>query len=171
MIKKISKVSSFGILDNYSPDKGLLPFNKYNIIYGWNGSGKTTLGRLFRHLETGKPHDEFPQAKFSLELSSGIKFSSDKPEHNLQIRVFNSDFVTDNLNLFDAKTKSIIFLSKEKIDEKKELEAKKVELEGKASQLAAFEKSKRALDIKSIKYTKTREKPLKHFCLEPCMPM
>jgi wobble nucleotide-excising tRNase len=145
LIKKLTSIENIGILKSPSPTSDLRQFNKFNVVYGWNGSGKTTLGRLLRCLETKKVPENFPNAKFSVELDDSTKISSNSLEHSLLVRVFNNDFINDNLNLFDAQTKPIIFLSKEKIDEKRELDAKKAEYtEGLAEKKAALAKKEEA---------------------------
>ncbi|WP_297338394.1 AAA family ATPase [Algoriphagus sp.] len=139
MLQQITKIKGFGILDNFQDGQKIKPFNKYNLLYGWNGSGKTTLGRLMRCLENKSLHAEFKSSEFTVNLDSG-KIESKNLDHSLDIRVFNQDFVTDNLNLFDATTKPIIFISKEKIDEKKELDNKKDELKKKQEDIGKIEK-------------------------------
>lgn len=127
MIQNIAKAERFGILDTGKFDSNLKPFNRFNVIYGWNGSGKTTLGRLLRCLETKTVPETFKEGKFSITVE-GHKVGSDKIEHSSNVRVFNQDFVTDNLDLFQARTKAIIFISSEKIKEKKEFDEKKLNL-------------------------------------------
>lgn len=138
MIKRITKIEDFGILHQPKAATELQPFNKFNIIYGWNGSGKTTLGRLLRCLETKCNHKEFEGARYQVELHDGSKIDSDKIEHTMEIRMFNQDFISENLNLFDAKTNAIIFISKEKVDEKKEYDEKKIELKKKKDERQAL---------------------------------
>src|SRR5690606_15074869 len=128
----------------YEAEQKAKPFNKYNLVYGWNGSGKTTLGRLMRCLEIKSAHAEFNSGEFSINLTDG-KIESKNIEHGLDIRVFNQDFVSDNLDLFDAKTKPIIFISKEKVDEKKELDEKKIELKAKRAEIDKIKKEFTAL--------------------------
>lgn len=164
MLKKITKISGFGILDNFKIENAGKPFNVYNLIYGWNGSGKTTFARLLRCLETKSNHSAYNDADFAVDLSDG-KVDSKTYTHSLDIRVFNQDFVADNLNLFDAQTKPIIFISKEKVDEKKELDEKKNELKEKAKAIDKIEKSKGALDKKADDFHKNAGKAIKDFLL------
>ncbi len=73
-------------------------FSKNNLIFGWNYSGKTTLSRIFRSLETGQHHPNFADSSFLIELDDGTKISSnDIAEHDLRVKVFNSDYVKLNL--------------------------------------------------------------------------
>lgn len=164
MLLQITKIKGFGVLDNFEAKQKVKPFNKYNLIYGWNGSGKTTLSRLLRCLEIKSVHAEFNSGEFSINLTDG-KIESKNIEHGLDIRVFNQDFVSDNLNLFDAKTKPIIFISKEKVDEKKELDEKKIELKAKRTEIDKIEKEFTALTKQAEDFHKAAGKSIKDFFL------
>jgi len=165
MLKKITKLKGFGVLDNFKAEQSVKPFNTYNLIYGWNGSGKTTLARLFRCLETKSNHAEYNDADFSIDLADNGKIESKTYTHNLDIKVFNQDFIADNLDLFDAQTKPIIFISKEKVDEKKELDKQKLELKEKQKEVAKIDKEKEALDKKTDEFHKNAGKAIKDFLL------
>ena len=77
-------------------------FAPLNIIYGRNYSGKTTLSRIVRALETGTVPDKYAQSAIHSGLPrwnttvSQLSLSS----HDLAFRVFNEDFVRDNLKVF-----------------------------------------------------------------------
>jgi wobble nucleotide-excising tRNase len=165
MLQKITKIKGFGVLDNFKAEQVVKPFNTYNLVYGWNGSGKTTLARLLRCLETKSNHAEYNDADFAIDLADNGKVESKTYTHNLDIRVFNQDFIADNLNLFDAQTKPIIFISKAKVDEKKELDKQKVELKEKQKEVAKIEKEKEALDKKTDEFHKNAGKAIKDFLL------
>jgi wobble nucleotide-excising tRNase len=165
MLQKITKIKGFGILDNFRAEQIIKPFNTYNLIYGWNGCGKTTFGRLLRCLETKSNHTEYNDADFAIDLADNVKIESKTYNHNLDIRVFNQDFVVENLNLFDAQTKPIIFISKEKVDEKKKLDKQKNELKEKQNEIAKIDKEKDALDKKVDDFHKNAGKAIKDFLL------
>lgn len=165
MIKRIIKVQDFGILKNCQNTTGLQPFNKYNVIYGWNGSGKTTLGRLLRCLELKCNHKEFGNARYQVELDDESYIDSTNIDHSLEVRVFNQDFITDHLNLFDAKTNPIIFISKEKIDEKKEYDEKKTVLKNKVAEKKGLTATKEETSRKIDKTHKEAGKSIKDFFL------
>jgi wobble nucleotide-excising tRNase len=164
MLKKITKINGFGILDNFKTENIGKPFNVYNLIYGWNGSGKTTLARLLRCLETKSNHSAFSDADFSIDLADG-KVDSKTYIHNLDIKVFNQDFIADNLNLFDAQTNPIVYISKEKVDEKRELDEKKHELKEKQKEFAKIDKDKGILEKKVDDFHKNAGKSIKDFLL------
>ncbi|TAE72599.1 MAG: hypothetical protein EAZ85_09275, partial [Bacteroidetes bacterium] len=102
MLQKITKIKGFGILDNHKTETIIKPFNVYNLVYGWNGSGKTTFARLLRCIEIKENHTEFPNADFIIESENTGKIDSKTFNHNLAIKVFNQDFIKENLNLFNA---------------------------------------------------------------------
>lgn len=67
-ITKITEVAELGTFSNFTwNDQKCSEFKQYNFIYGWNYSGKTTLSRLFRCLECGKPHPNYPGMRFKIE--------------------------------------------------------------------------------------------------------
>lgn len=105
MIKKIKTINNLAVFNNFEWDKSVLDsenkvleFKKNNIIYGRNYSGKTTLSRIIRAMETGSISDKYISPSFSVEIEG----SGDISLHNLKshgktIRVFNEDFVRENL--------------------------------------------------------------------------
>lgn len=165
MLTQIRKIKGFGILDNYSPTQPIQAFNILNLVYGWNGSGKTTLGRLFRCLELKANHVEFPNADFTIELADESKIDSKNYSSNINIKVFNQDFVDENLNLFDAETKPIIFLSKEKVEEKIELDKQRVLLVRKREASLSIVDQEKKLAKKIDDFHKDTGKAIKDFLL------
>ena len=73
-------------------------FKRLNILYGRNYSGKTTLSRIFRSLETRKLPLNYIGASFSMTGDKGAVTHTGLAAHNYDIRVYNRDFVTDNLS-------------------------------------------------------------------------
>ncbi|HUH19384.1 AAA family ATPase [Albibacterium sp.] len=164
MISKITKVNGFGVLDNFE-SKDAKPFNRYNLVYGWNGSGKTTLARLFRCLEMKSNHIEFSDCDFSIDFLDKTKVESKNYEHSFDIRVFNQDFANDNINLFDSQTKPIVFISKEKVEEKKELDRQKVLIKEKKADIIKMEEERDDLEKKIDELHKSSGKSIKDFLL------
>ncbi len=165
MLQKITKIKGFGILDNHKTETIIKPFNLYNLVYGWNGSGKTTFARLLRCIEIKENHTEFPNADFVIESENTGKIDSKTYNHNLEIKVFNQDFIKENLNLFNATTNPIVFISKTKIDEKKLLDQHKIDLN--ASELE-FKRIDVALGLSNKKvddFHKDAAKSIKDFLL------
>ncbi len=148
MISKINKIKKLGLFDDYSPVAGLKDFKKYNLIYGWNGSGKTTLSKLFDALENGS-HIEYPDLEYEVQNESSTKFQNTQV-FNQKVRVFNQDYIENNLKIREGKAKSITLVlgdaSKEVLEETEKLELelarKNSELGKENIQLENKEKSK-----------------------------
>ena len=103
-IKKID-IKNFGIFKNFEWDNSVIKndgdslFLKHiNIIYGRNYSGKTTISRIFRALETKILPEKFESTDFQITLSDNSVINQDNYQtFNDKVRVFNEDFIRDNL--------------------------------------------------------------------------
>lgn len=104
MISKISYIKDFAVFQDFSWDSSIcnadgetLEFKKNNIIFGHNYSGKTTLSRIFRALERKELPDKYDDPQFSIKIN-GIDITETELETCTEtIRVFNEDFVRENL--------------------------------------------------------------------------
>ncbi|HFJ2273384.1 TPA: AAA family ATPase [Campylobacter coli] len=129
-ILKFDKIN-FGSYENFTWDNGLEEFKTINIFYGRNYSGKTTLSRIVRSFELKKHNEDFLDGNFKIKLEDGSFLTqNDVINSNLDIRVYNSDFVKENLNyLYDKKGNIKGFKSigveqkdiKESIEKRKEI--------------------------------------------------
>ena len=108
MIKRINKIKNFGVFQNYRRSGDIRDFDEKNIIYGWNYSGKTTLSRLVSYLDKDIVIDEeYKDVEFEVELEDGSKIDNiNRISSSLHIKVFNRDFIRDNLH-FDSSDKKI----------------------------------------------------------------
>jgi wobble nucleotide-excising tRNase len=103
MITKID-IENFGLFDNYKWDTEIgkqESFRRVNIIYGRNYSGKTTLSRILKCVEDKKIHENYADANFNITLSNGKSITQaniDEQFNDYNIRVYNSDFVKENLS-------------------------------------------------------------------------
>ncbi len=79
--------------------KNIKAFQRLNILYGRNYSGKTTLSRVFRALETNKLPMNYAGSSFTVMGDKGTVTCEGLLTHNYDVRVYNRDFVTDNLSL------------------------------------------------------------------------
>lgn len=125
MITKINKIKDFGVLKNFN-GSALPEFKTFNLIYGWNYSGKTTLSRVFRCLEKGKLHDDYLTATFEMENATSKYDNTFTVKPN--IRVFNSDFVKENLKWDADNIEPIFLLGAENIELQTELKQKENDL-------------------------------------------
>lgn len=144
MIKKINHIKNFGVFNAYRRSGNMQDFEKVNIIYGWNYSGKTTISRVFQCFENCKLKEHYPQAEFELEDFEGNKGNqSNLNINNLAIKVFNSDFIKDNIHLEGERFNPILLLGEDTKKAQEELEKKNKKL-GKAK-----------IIISNLGYTKT----------------
>lgn len=115
MLKKIQRIERLGVFDDFSWDdevknKGgaVQNFVDINIIYGRNYSGKTTLSRITRALETGFLSDKYGSPSFQLKFSDNSYVTlSTLSSHGKNIRVFNEDFIRDNLRFITNPDDSV----------------------------------------------------------------
>ena len=97
MIKKINTLKKFGVFQNFTWNT-LPEFNEKNIFYGWTYSGKTTISRLLSSLKNKEINNSFPDAEFEIILSDNSRITQNNiGDNNLNILVFNSDYIRENL--------------------------------------------------------------------------
>ena len=114
-IKKIDSITNMAVFHDFEWEKSLsnktnsaVAFSTINILYGRNYSGKTTLSRILRAMETGELSDKFENPSFNVALADGIQITETTlTNHGKKIRVFNEDFVRDNLRFITNPDDSI----------------------------------------------------------------
>ena len=105
MIEKFSKIDNFAIYKNFDWDTNVLSgdgsisnFKKLNIIYGRNYSGKTSLSKILRSFEKQELPKNYINPQFSISLKDSSILTNDQiVDHNLDLCIYNKDFVIDNL--------------------------------------------------------------------------
>lgn len=127
MIRRIQHIKGFGVFGNFQWPAGLPDFKQFNLIYGWNYSGKTTLSRAFRCFEQKLPHVDFAAAQVQLKADDGTVHHLSAPQSAPVFRVFNSDFVRENLSFADGSAAPILVLGAEDIAKQETLKTKKAE--------------------------------------------
>ncbi len=128
MITKISKIKDFGIFSDFKWSGGLDDFKRYNVLYGWNYSGKTTLSRILRCFELGVMHTGYSRGSFVLKDEDNNTFDHTSLQNfPYELRVFNSDFVKDNLKWEESEgdIEPILMLGEKNIELEKKLNEKK----------------------------------------------
>jgi len=151
MISKITKLKNFGIYKDFTWKSELPEFKKFNLIYGWNRSGKTTISRIFASCEKKCTYDkdkfnQYPEnGEFEIKTYDGISVKhTNVSSYNLPIKVFNKDFIDENIS-FDPSDlcNPIVYVSEEDIESKKRLEKLKIDKTNfeKEYELAKKEKS------------------------------
>ncbi|HHM6954899.1 AAA family ATPase [Pseudomonas aeruginosa] len=104
MINQID-ISSFGSFSGFTWKKSIKDsgnnvqnFKRLNIIYGRNYSGKTTLSRIFRSLETRRIPINYTAPSYTAYGDKGDVTQAGVDNHGYDVRVYNRDFVSDNLS-------------------------------------------------------------------------
>ena len=114
MIKKFEKINNFASFKNFHWDSSVLnndntpeDFKGITIIYGRNYSGKTTLSRLISAMENGALSDKYEEPDFLIKLDDGYITQNTLQSHSETFRVFNEDFVKENLKFIIDENESI----------------------------------------------------------------
>ena len=141
MIKKFETIKNLAVFkdfiwDNSVKDKNgnVLYFKTINIIYGRNYSGKTTLSRIVRALETGSISDKYSSPNFNVVFDDGTSINQAQIDKcNYDIRVFNEDFVRENLSFLmdtnnDGDIKSFAVLGDDNAKIQSEIDSIKMTL-------------------------------------------
>jgi len=175
-ITKIDSIKKMGVFQDFQWSSSLrdggnsvAEFKKINILYGRNYSGKTTLSRIFRGLETGSISDKYSSPEFQLSFEGGSTATQNSlNSHGQVVRVFNEDFVRDNLRFIvdDEQTiNSFAILGDDNRKLEEEIEKHEAELGSKADKsgllgefLEAEEKFKGAQDAHNNKSSELDKK-------------
>lgn len=115
MITKFKTIKNLAVFQNFVWDStvrdaasNVQQFKDINVIYGRNYSGKTTLSRIVRALEKGGISDKYENPEFEVcikDLADATQ--TNLTSHGKKIRVFNEDFVKDNLRFIVNPDESI----------------------------------------------------------------
>ena len=105
MIKKILQIKDLAVFKDFEWDKYVVDsqgvavyLQDVNIFFGRNYSGKTTLSRIFRAFELKGGLEKYESGSFKLELSDENTIDEQSIASFADpVRVFNEDFVKDNL--------------------------------------------------------------------------
>ncbi len=146
-IKEIKNTDAFDVFNWLGDD-----LKKYNLIYGWNGSGKTTISRVFSFLEKRQVHQkDLASIEFSIQTDIGSIKQTGLATHTLNVRVFNEDFIEENLLFEQSQAKKIVILGKENVAVQKEIEELGVQLLDKEKAITVLEEQlNRVPDLNAI---------------------
>lgn len=146
MINQID-IASFGSFNGLNWKKSIRDggnnvqdFKRLNILYGRNYSGKTTLSRILRALETGRIPLNYVGSTFTVHGDKGDVTQAAIGGHGYDVRVYNRDFVSENLSFLinqaiggEIKTFAIVGEKNKEIeDEIAAIQAKLGSIESKA---------------------------------------
>jgi len=173
IIKKITKIKNTGILHDFNwsnlkitmeNNTTNLDFKKINMIFGWNGTGKTTLSRVLRNFELGKvckKLEKYKNSEYEIELTDDSKLSHLDLGYKKNIRVFNKDFIEENIfqdiEQDGRSVMPIYYLGDKKIElikERQEKERKQRDLDDAKRDLLEKEKAKERFESNTAKHIK-----------------
>lgn len=102
IVTKFTKIANFGAFKSFNwqlkDGKKDLEFQPINFIFGHNYAGKTTLSRIMRAFERKVLPAHYDDAQFELEFKGGMTLGQNGlAAAPIGFRVFNCDFVSDNL--------------------------------------------------------------------------
>ncbi len=119
-IERLRQLRGCGVFRDFAWPSDLSEFGRYNLIYGWNGTGKTTLSRLLRDLELNQP----PRLGEAVLRINGSDVRGENFPHSiLPVRVFNRDFIRENVfPVVDSDMPPILVLGAESVEKQKDVE-------------------------------------------------
>lgn len=126
-IERISKIKNHRIFSGFVWPHDLLDFKEKNLLYGWNGTGKSTLSNLFRSIEKRMAVSE-GEVEFVISGNKVDGTALPTFQGLPQVRVFNKDFISDNVFTSHGAVAPIFFLGEENIEKQKQVEKLKVDL-------------------------------------------
>lgn len=153
MLKAIKKIKGLGVYEDYAQPVGIAEFGIKNLIYGWNYSGKTTLSRLFAHLERGDYDPDIGGYTFVFDTDTGNVTEANANTCGHVVRVFNSDFVHDNLNFTGSPSRPILLLGTESEEIQQEIE-RLTNMRGRVIQAVANQQSAAKADSDALAESK-----------------
>ena len=158
-IDRISRLRSYGVFRNFAWPSDLPGFGRYNLIYGWNGTGKTTLSRLFRDLEVAR----VPTMGEAVLRINGYDVPGESfPQSTLQVRVFNRDFIGENVFPVGGGDMPPIFvLGAESVEKQRMVERLKRDRATAVATLASASSAERAAHDRSDRFCIDRAKLIK----------
>lgn len=105
---------------------------RLNILYGRNYSGKTTLSRVLRSFEVGHLPENFTNPEFRLTTDDGSISQVNVQGHPLDIRVYNKDFVDENLSFLkdhaEGEVKTFAIIGSENKEIEQQIDQKETKL-------------------------------------------
>lgn len=115
MIKKFLKLKNLGVFNDFEWDKHVIDcqgkavcLQDVNIFFGRNYSGKTTLSRIFRAFEVGAGLEKYDGGTFEFQVDEKGTIDENTLENlSYPVRVFNEDFVRENLLFINAPEQGV----------------------------------------------------------------
>ncbi|WP_165482564.1 AAA family ATPase [Legionella bozemanae] len=160
VIDRINKIKSHRIFREFLWPQNLPNFKEKNLFYGWNGTGKSTLSNLFRSIEKRTVILE-GEVEFHISGNKVDGSTLSKLQKLPPVRVFNKDFIADNVFTSHGAVSPIFFLGEENIEKQKQVEKLKGDLE--LAKKKAYEKKTEKHQLEKVfdDFKKERSKSIK----------
>jgi len=120
MIKTIAELREFGTFSDFHWSEALVPFKRYNLIFGWNYSGKTTFSRALRCFEQKQRHGSYASATVCIETDDGAMHSLAELDKAPLCYVYNTDFVAENIRFESCDAAPLLIIGAEEIEKQEE---------------------------------------------------
>jgi wobble nucleotide-excising tRNase len=159
-ITRIEKIKNHLIFKDFNWGTSLPDFKRFNLIYGWNGSGKTILSNLLRCIEKRK---DVTIGEFSVVIDNKtVSSSSFSTDTSLpQIRVFNREFIEENIFTLTGEVSPIFYLGKESVEKQKEIETLRGKLAEKRKEYNKLREQKTKAENDLDQFNKDKAKFIK----------
>lgn len=135
-VKRLRKIGNYRAFQGWTDEGRATELGRVNLIYGTNGSGKSTLANLFRACSNSAVEVQRAALEFDVVIdeSPGVVTQTSSAFWE-RVRVFNADYVRENLRFDDdtgPRSDSLLTLGKPNVDAEEQLRAaedRKAELE------------------------------------------
>jgi len=157
---RIEKIKNHLIFKDFNWGASLPDFKRFNLIYGWNASGKTTLANLLRCIEK---HKDDTIGEFSVVVDNRTISSSSFPTDTSlpQIRVFNREFIEENIFTLTGAVSPIFYLGKESVEKQKEIETLRDQLAEKRREYTKLRQQKTKAENDLDEFNRDKAKLIK----------
>jgi wobble nucleotide-excising tRNase len=162
-ITRISKLKGYRLFRDFMWPSDLLPFGRFNLIYGWNGTGKTTLATLFRSLQD---RTALAAGEVVFDIDDRQVKGSDIPGAVLPpVRVFNRDFVAATVLASEREIAPIYFLGQDSVEKQQRVEELKRDLSLAETEVKTAQSDKTAADKALDDFCIARAKVIKELLI------
>lgn len=158
-INRIVQLRKCRIFRDFTWPDELSEFSRFNLFYGWNGSGKTTLSRILSDLQDRRTPSD---GDVVLSLEGKEITGADFKHATIPVRVFNRDFVTENVfRVVDGDLPPILILGEENIEKEKRLEGLRVQLADLEGSLLTAQKEREKAEDLLDKHCRDKSRQMK----------
>lgn len=117
-IQQFSRIQAEGLFQDFSWPDGLENFSEVNLIYAWNGTGKTTLSRVMNEFGS---NFESNNMETEIQFESEPMLASELYSRGYQVKVFNSDYITNSIKEVKEGRANPIYFIHEQAGKKQKL--------------------------------------------------